>query len=68
MTLCNPVDYGPPDSSLHGILQARILEWIAIPFSRGIFPIQESNPGSYIARKFFTIEPPGKPNILLVLT
>ena len=34
-TLCNPMDYSPPDSSVHGILQARILEWIAISFSRG---------------------------------
>ena len=31
---CNPMDYSPPGSSLHGILQARILEWIAISFSR----------------------------------
>ena len=29
-----PMDYGPPGSSLHGILQGRILEWVAIPFSR----------------------------------
>ena len=34
-TLCDPVDRSPPGSSVHGILQARILEWIAIPFSRG---------------------------------
>ena len=33
--LCNPVDCGPPDSSVHGILQARILEWVAISFSTG---------------------------------
>ena len=33
--LCNPMDYSPPGSSFHGILQARILEWIAISFSRG---------------------------------
>ena len=38
-TLCNPVDCSPPGSSIHGILQARILEWVAISFSRG------SNPG-----------------------
>ena len=31
--LCNPMDCIPPDSSVHGILQARILEWVAIPFS-----------------------------------
>ena len=33
-TLCDPVDYSPPGSSVHGILQARILEWVAIFFSR----------------------------------
>ena len=30
LTLCNPLDYSPPGSSLHGIVQARILEWVAI--------------------------------------
>ena len=35
LTLCDPVDCSPPGSSIHGILQARILEWIAISFSRG---------------------------------
>ena len=44
-TLCDPVDYSPSGSSVHGILQARILEWVAISFSRGIFPTQGSNPG-----------------------
>ena len=34
-TLCHLMDRSPPDSSVHGILQARILEWVAIPFSRG---------------------------------
>ena len=33
-TLCDPVDCSPPGSSTHGILQARILEWVAISFSR----------------------------------
>ena len=32
---CNPMDCSLPGSSLHGIFQARILEWLAIPFSRG---------------------------------
>ena len=32
--LCNPIDCSPPGSSVHGILQARILEWVSIPFSR----------------------------------
>ena len=35
LTLCNPTDYSPPGSSIHGILQARILEWVAMPSSRG---------------------------------
>ena len=35
LTLCDPVDCSPPGSSIHGILQARILEWVAISFSRG---------------------------------
>ena len=35
LTLCKPKDFNLPDSSVHGILQARILEWAAIPFSRG---------------------------------
>ena len=34
-TLCNPMDYSPPGSSVHGISQARILEWVAVSFSRG---------------------------------
>jgi len=44
-TLCDPMDYGLPGSSVHGILQARILEWVADPFFRGIFPTQRLNPG-----------------------
>ena len=36
-TLCDPVDCSPPGSSIHGILRARILEWVAILSSRGIF-------------------------------
>ena len=39
-TLCDPTDY-----TVHGILQARILGWVAFPFSRGIFPTQGSNLG-----------------------
>ena len=34
-TLCDPMDYSRPGSSVHGILQERILEWMAVPFSRG---------------------------------
>ena len=35
LTLCDPVDCSPPGSSAHGILQSRILEWVAAPSSRG---------------------------------
>ena len=45
-TLCDPKDY-----TVHGILQARILEWVAYPFSRGIFPTQESNRGLQHCRR-----------------
>ena len=37
-TLCNPMDYSPPGSSVHGILQERILEWVVL--LQGIFPTQ----------------------------
>ena len=43
LTLCGPMDCSPPVSSVHGVSKARILEWVAIPFSRGIFPTQGSN-------------------------
>ena len=42
--LCDHMDCTLLGSSLHGILQARILDWVAISFSRGIFPTQASNP------------------------
>ena len=43
LTLCNAMDCRWPGFSVHGILQARILEWVAIPSSRGIFLAQGSN-------------------------
>ena len=43
-TLCDSMDCSPPGSSVHGILQARILEWVAISFSHGIFLTQGLNP------------------------
>ena len=45
LTLCDPMDCSPTGSSVHGILQSRILEWVAIPFSRGIFLTWGSNMG-----------------------
>ena len=57
-TLCDPMDCSPLGSSIHGNLQARILEWVAIPFSRDQTRISCI---SCIAGGFFTAEPPGKP-------
>ena len=59
-TLCDPVDHSPPGSSVHGIPQARILEWIAMPFSRWSFR-SEIEPSvqsqvSCIVRGYFTRE------------
>ena len=42
--LCDPTDSSPPGSSVHGIFQARILEWVVISFSRGSSPTQGPNP------------------------
>ena len=44
-TLCDPMDCDPPGSSVHGILQARILEWLAVP-SPGDLPDPGIKPGS----------------------
>ena len=49
------MDYSKSGSSVHGILQARILEWIAIPFLQGIFPTQDQTQVSHIVGRFFTI-------------
>ena len=54
-TLCDPMDCSPPGSSVYGILQARILEWVAIPFSRGSSWPRDQTQVSCIAARFFTI-------------
>ena len=60
LTVCDPMDYcSPPDSSVHGILQTRILEWVAIPFSRGSSRPRNQTQVSCVAGRFFTSEPPG---------
>ena len=55
LTLCDPMDYSLPGSSVHGVLQERILEWVAIPFFRGSSQPRDQSQISCIARKFFTI-------------
>jgi len=55
LTLCNPMDCSPPGSSVHGILQASILEWVEISFSRGSSQRRDQTWVSCIAGRFFTI-------------
>ena len=59
-TLCDPMDCSPPGSSVHGISQARILEWVAISFSRRSSQPRDRIHVSSLAGRFFTSEPPGK--------
>ena len=54
-TLCSPMDCSPPGSSIHGIFQVSILEWVAVPFSRGSSPPRDQTQASRIAGRFFTI-------------
>ena len=60
-TLCNSVDCSPSGSSVPGILQAGILEWVAMPSSRGSSPPRDRTCISCTAGGFFITEPPGKP-------
>ena len=59
-TLCHPMNCSPAGFSVYGILQARILEWIAIPFSRGSSWPRDWTQVSCIAGSFFTIWTTGK--------
>ena len=64
-TPCNPIGYSLPSSSVYGILQARILEWVAMHSSRGIFPTQGLNPHLLCLLHWqvgsLPLVPPGKP-------
>ena len=63
--LCDPMDCGPPGSSVHGILQARIPEWVSISSSRGSSPprdrISMSLVSPALADGSLSLAPPGKP-------
>ena len=63
LTLCDPMDCSPPVSPVHGILQARILKWVAISFSRDLADpeIESTSLASpALADVFFTTVPPAK--------
>ena len=55
LTPWDPMDWSPQGSSVHGILQARILEWVAIPFSKGSSQPRVWTQVSHIAGRFFTV-------------
>ena len=60
-SFCDPMNYSLPGSFVHGISQARILEWVSISFPRDL-------PDPWIGTgRFFTTEPPGKPHLSSIL-
>ena len=63
-TLCDPMDCSPPGSSVHEILQARILEWVTIFLLQGIFPTQGYNQCLLHCQVCsLPLAPPGKPKV-----
>ena len=66
LTLCNLVDCSPPGSSVHGILQGRRLEWVAMPSSRGSSQSRDQTQISHIAGRFlYQLSYQGSPRILV---
>ena len=59
--LCDPMDYSPLGSSVHGIFKARILGWVVISSFSGASQPRDQTQVSCLADKFLTTEPPGKP-------
>ena len=74
LTLCNPMDCSPPGSSVPGILQARILEWVAIPSSRGSSQHRDRTLVSYTSCKehweagSLSLTPSRKPSTHIMVT
>ena len=70
LTVCDPIDCSPPGSSVHGIVQARILEWVAISSSRGSSPLKDwtgVSCSSCIGRWILNPEPPGDTYLSFIL-
>ena len=70
LTLCDPMDCSPSGSSVHRILQARILEWVGMPPpgglpNPGIEPVSLMSPASAVGS--LPLVPPGKPFIIMML-
>ena len=67
LTFCNPMDCSPPDFSVHGILQARILEWVDMPSSRESSWLRESNPRLLHHRQIlYPLSHVGSPNCVYI--
>ena len=66
LTLCHPMDCSPPGASVHGILQARTLEWVTMPASRGSSPPRDRTLVSYVYLRWqafsLPLAPPGEPH------
>ena len=60
LTLCDIMDYSPPGSSVRGISQARIVEWVAIPFSKGSSHPKVKPRSATLQVDSLPSEPPGK--------
>ena len=60
-TLCDPIDGSPPGSSVPGILQARIMQWVAIPFSKGSSPFRDQMGSPALWAGSLPSELPGQP-------
>ena len=64
-TFHNLMDCSPPDSSVHWILQEKILEWVAIPFSKGSSQPKDRTHVSYTTGRFFTISAPREAHVYI---
>ena len=64
--LCDPMDYSPPGFSVHGFLQARLLEWRAFPSSRGSSQSRDWTQVSCIAGRLLTAESSGQPRCVIL--
>ena len=69
LTLCDPIDCRPPGCSVHGILQARIVEWVAMPSSRESAPPRDRTLVSYVSctGRWVLVPIPGEPIYLFIM-
>ena len=64
LPLCDPMDCGPLGSSVHGVLQAGILEWVSHTLLQGIFPSQGSSLGLLYSRQIlYSLSHQGSPSL-----